>query len=272
MSDAVTLTLRPGTEGRIELEGVSPDTLASLPERSIADLRVRVAGRSCVLGDVFAVRGGESASVRVEGDCSAVDGLGAGMQGGDLLIDGAAGNRAGAGLRGGRVEIRGRVGDDAGVGMSGGVLRVHGDAGHRLGAAAPGAAKGMSGGEIVVSGSAGADAAARCRRGLVVITGDVGADAARAMIAGSLIVFGRIGPGPGSGNKRGSIVAVGGVAVPVTYAYACTYEPPHLRLTMTYLRRRYGLAISRRVVDGCYRRFCGDAGQPGKGEILEWIE
>ena len=57
----------------------------------------------------------------------------------------------------------------------------------------------------------------------------------------------------------------------MTYWYACTFRPPHVRLTMTYLRRRYGVAIDERVVGGRYRRYCGDAGNPGKGEILEWV-
>ena len=155
--------------------------------------------------------------------------------------------------------------------MRGGSLHVTGNAGDRLAAAAPDAAKGMSGGEVVVEGSAGSDAGARARRGLIVVCGDVGMHAARAIIAGSLIVLGRVGSDPGRRSKRGSLVAVGGVPVPSTYRYACTYRPPHVRLTMTYLRRRYGLAIDERIAGGRYRRYCGDAGDPGKGEILEWL-
>jgi len=149
-------------------------------------------------------------------------------------------------------------------------VQIRGNAGDRLGAGAPGASKGMTGGEIIVTGSAGSEAAARARRGLVVVNGDVGSHAGRTMIAGSLIVLGRVGPDPGRHSKRGSIVGVGGVPVPSTYRYACTYRPPHLRLTMTYLRRRYGLSIDERIAGGQYRRYCGDAGDPGKGEILEW--
>lgn len=115
------------------------------------------------------------------------------------------------------------------------------------------------------------DPGSRARRGLIVVSGNAGAGAARAMIAGTIIVLGRVSDGAGSGNKRGSIVAVGGIAVPPTYRYACTYRPPHIRLTMTYLARRHGLNVDLRVVDGRYRRYCGDAGEPGKGEILEWV-
>ena len=44
----------------------------------------------------------------------------------------------------------------------------------------------------------------------------------------------------------------------------------NVRLTMTYLRRRYGLPIDDLVAGGIYKRHCGDAGDRGRGEILEW--
>jgi formylmethanofuran dehydrogenase subunit C len=134
-----------------------------------------------------------------------------------------------------------------------------------------GVAAGMAGGELVIDGDGGRDVARRMTGGLVVVGGDVGADAARAMIAGTLVVFGRTGAGAGRASKRGSIVALGGIDVPVTYWYACTFEPQHIRLLLTYLRRRYGLAVDERMVNGRYRRYCGDAGNPGRGEILEWV-
>ena len=117
-------------------------------------------------------------------------------------------------------------------------------------------------------GSAGDEVAARARRGLVVVGGDAGEHAARAMIAGTLVVVGRTGAHAGRGNKRGSLVAIGGIDVPPTYRYACTYQPPHLRLTFTYLHRRYGFPVDGRILDGRFRRYCGDAGEIGKGEIL----
>jgi formylmethanofuran dehydrogenase subunit C len=129
----------------------------------------------------------------------------------------------------------------------------------------------MTGGEIVIGGSVAAEAGARMRRGLIVVCGDVGRDAGRAMIAGSLFVLGSCGDGPGRGNKRGSIVSFGGVIVPPTYRYACTYQPPHVRLTLLYLARKYGLIIDPSFIESAFRRFCGDAGEPGKGEVLERV-
>jgi formylmethanofuran dehydrogenase subunit C len=252
MSATVTLSLRAPLDGILEVDGVTGDRFARLSEREIAALPVVMRSRPATLGEFFDVRGERSADVRIEGDVSRV-------------------HRLGAGMTGGRVHVIGNAGDDAGLAMAGGVLRIDGNAGDRLGAAYPGASKGMSGGEIIVSGSAGADVAMRARRGLVVVGGDAGSDAARAMLAGTLVVFGRTGPRPGRGSKRGSIVALGPIDVPETYWLACTYQPPYVRLLLTYLRRQHGLRVDDARLDGRYRRHCGDAGNPGRGEILEWV-
>ena len=270
MSDSVRLTLRTALDQSIEIAGLTPDRVATLSEAEIAGLPVLAGARRASLGDFFTVSGERSDRLHVEGDLRRVDGLGAGTAGGELLIDGSAGRRVGAGMRGGWIDVRGDAGDDAGVGMQGGALRITGDAGDRLGAALPGASKGMTGGEIVVNGSAGADAAARVRRGLIAVGGDVSAGPARAIIAGTLVVFGRTGPEPGRGSKRGSIVALGPIDIPETYEYACTYQPTYVRMLLTYLYRRYGVASPDGSLDGPYARYCGDAGAPGKGEILAY--
>ena len=71
-------------------------------------------------------------------------------------------------------------------------------------------------------------------------------------------------------NKRGSLVALGEIDVPATYRYACEYRPPHVRVSLLYLARRHRIAVDPLQVAGLYRRYCGDATAPGKGEILVW--
>ena len=268
MSESVSLSFRPGIEDVVDLDGVTADRFALLSQREIESLPAWIGGRQARLGDLFDIRGERSDRVRVEGSMRRVAGLGAGMAGGELLIEGDTGHRVAAGMTGGWVDVRGDAGDDAGLAMAGGALRITGNAGHRAGAAAAGASKGMTGGELVINGSAGDEVAARARRGLVVVGGDAGEHAARAMIAGTLVVVGRTGAHAGRGNKRGSLVAIGGIDVLPTYRYACTYQPLHLRLTFTYLHRRYGFPVDGRILDGPFRRYCGDAGEIGKGEIL----
>jgi formylmethanofuran dehydrogenase subunit C len=252
MSEHVTLTLRAPLEQTIDATCIRPDAFAPLNEREISALPVWSGRAQHTLGDYFAVRGGTSSRVRVIGDVRSATEIGAGMTGGELIVEGNAGSGVGTGMTGGSIHVRGNVGD-------------------RIGAASPGAARGMSGGEIVVEGSAGSDAGARMRRGLLFVGGNVGDRSARAMIAGTVIVIGRVGAEPAHGNKRGTLVAGDGMTIPVTYRYACDYQPPHVRLALTYLARRYGLPIYPRLIDGRYSRYCGDAGTVAKGEILEWL-
>lgn len=272
MSDAVVLTWRGGADGRVEIDGLTADRTAQLDEGGIARLLVRIGRSEARLGDLFDVRGGRSDRLRISGDLRTVDGLVAGTAGGETIVEGSVGDRLAAGMRGGWVDVRGDAGHAAGLAMSGGALRIVGTAGDRLGAGEPGASKGMTGGEIIVNGDAGGEAAARLRRGLVVVTGSVGSDPGRAMIAGTLAVFGAVASPAARGSKRGSLIALDRIEIPETYRYACTYQPPYMRLLLTYLRRRYGIGVEDEALNGRYRRYCGDLGTVGKGEILHLVK
>jgi len=252
MSDAVTLTLATPPTQSLMADFVAADRFAALGEREIAGLPVMHGGRRATLGDFFRVQGERSRVVRVEGDLRKVEGIGAGMAGGELTIDGS-------------------VGRDLGRAMAGGRIDVHGSAGENAGGAPPGAARGMTGGEIVIRGDAGAQVGAAARRGLVVVTGNAGPQAGRGMIAGTVVVFGRAAPGAGRFLKRGSIVGLGAIDRPATFRYACTYRPPHLLLLLRYLRARYQLAIGDPQITGRYERYSGDLAELGKGEILQWV-
>jgi formylmethanofuran dehydrogenase subunit C len=252
MSDVVTLELRASLTEQIDADCIVPDAFAGLGEREIAALPVWIGKRRAPLGDYFTVTGAQSSKVKIVGNVELARGVGAGMAAGSM-------------------EIQGDAGDDVGVGMSGGSIHVRGNAGDRIGAALPGASRGMTGGEIIVEGSVGTNAGARMRRGLLYVGGDADDRVARAIIAGTVIVTGRVGIEPAFASKRGTLVVAGGIQVPATYRYACDYEPPYVRLALTYLARRYGLSISRSLIAGPYRRYCGDASTVGKGEILEWV-
>ena len=271
MTDHVTLTLRSPIAESAEAPAIQPDAFAALSEAEIAALPLWLGRTRAKLGDFFDVRGERSTSVRIAGDVRRLAGVGAGMTAGSLTVDGSTGARVGAGMTGGTIDVHGAAGDDAGVAMSGGSVRIRGNAGHRVGAASPGASRGMTGGEVIVEGSVGTDAGARMRRGLLFVGGGAADRVARAVIAGTVIVVGRAGAEPAFASKRGSLVACGGVDVPSTYRYACEYQPPHVRVMLTHIARRYGIAVSPAFIEGRYRRYCGDAGTVAKGEILEWI-
>ena len=269
MSDRITLTLRAPLDRALNADAIAADRFAALGAPEISALPLWDGRNSIALGDVFSVSGERAQTVVLEGDLTKLHGVGTMMSTGDLEIHGSIGNAAGARMQGGRITVQGSAGDDSGSAMSGGSLVIAGDAGDRAGGALQGASKGMTGGHIVVRGSAGREAGARMRRGILCCAA-AGPGAGLGMIAGNIIVAGTIGEGVGAGNKRGSIVALGGVRVPQTYAYACTYRPPHLSLMLLFLRERFALVVDDAHLHGLYRRYSGDLAEIGKGEILEW--
>jgi formylmethanofuran dehydrogenase subunit C len=203
------------------------------------------------LGELFDITGEPNGSIRLEGDLQLVDKLAAELSEGEVIVDGS-------------------VGREAGLALAGGALDIRGDAGPRAGAAQLGFKRGMTGGELVVRGSAGAAAGSGMRRGLIVIGGQAAEQTGLGMIAGNVVVFGSAGADSGLWSKRGSVVVLGAITPPQTYSYACTYQPVHLRLLLTRLRVRYGLAVRPRHLNGFYRRYSGDMAESGKGEILAW--
>ena len=265
-----TLELTARLESPLDASAIAADRLAKLDARAIAGLEVWYQGNAAKLGDFFAASGAPGDRVVVRGDLARAEGLGRGMAAGELVIEGNAGPETGARLAGGRVLVTGSAGPRAGQEMHGGLLEIRGDAGDGAGCASAGATKGMAGGEIIIRGRSGAETGANLRRGLIVVAGEAGPRTGRAMIAGSVVVLGRTGQDAGLWSKRGSIVALGGIMPPVTYRAACSFRPPHLRLTLTYLRTRHKLPVNDDQIHGLYRRLCGDLADLGRGEILEW--
>jgi formylmethanofuran dehydrogenase subunit C len=253
MSDTIVLSLTQAPDYPLVADAIVPDRFATLTAKDIAALPVKHGGRTARLGEFFKVTGERSVSVRLEGGLEKVEGVGMGMAGGDLLIDGSTGRDLGVAMAGGRIDLRGGAGDNAG-------------------GARPGAARGMTGGEIIVRGTVGDGVGARMRRGLLVVQGEAGRGSGRGMIAGTVVLFGAVGGGAGRFLKRGSIVALGKVERPATFRYACTYRPPHVALLLRYLRARAGVPVTDRHLAGRYERYSGDFAEPGKGEILQWVE
>jgi formylmethanofuran dehydrogenase subunit C len=252
VSGETTLTLRRPLSQRVDAATVAWDALRGLEAATIEAQEVWVdgSGRSR-LGDLFEIRATEGERVRLVGDLGRMDGIGAGLTGGTLVVEGDAGWYVGQGMSGGSIEVKGRVGPQAG-------------------GALPGAKRGMTGGEILVRGSAGPGTGSGLRRGLIVVEGEVAEGAGRAMLAGSIVVFGAVGAEPGLWSKRGSVVALGAVTPPATYRYACTYRPSYLPVTLRYLKRRYGCPVTPDHLAGLYRRYSGDLAELGAGEILAW--
>jgi formylmethanofuran dehydrogenase subunit C len=263
----LTLTLREPPAAPVDAEALRPDRLADLGRTDIERLELWHGNRRTALGELFAVSGAGAEDVRVEGDLARVSGLGAGMAGGRLTLAGGAGPHAGAGMRDGELVVEGDAGDWTGAGMQGGRIVVRGSAGRRLGGAYAGARAGMRGGEILVHGDAAEETGAGLRRGLIAVAGRAGPGAGLRALAGTIVALGALGPHPGAGMRRASIVAMTPATPLPTYARACTYRPPFVRLCLLRLRA-LGLPVTDEQIEGRYERWSGDGLELGRGEIL----
>ena len=263
----LTLTLREAPEAPLVADVLSPDRLAGLSRPEIEALELWHGNRRTKVGEHFTVSGAGEPDLRVEGELTRVAGLGTGMTEGSLTLAGSAGPHAGAGMEGGELVVEGDVGDWAGAEMCGGRLIVRGSAGRRLGGAYAGTSAGMRGGEILVHGDAGDEVGAGLRRGLIAVGGRVGASAGLSALAGTIVAFGAVGAHPGAGMRRASIVAMTQTTLLPTYALACTYRPPFLRLCLRRLRA-LGLPVTDAQIEGSYARWSGDAVELTRGEIL----
>jgi formylmethanofuran dehydrogenase subunit C len=265
MSLAFTLNTAPTVP--LEAGVLSPGRLAGLSPLQAARLSVAHGNQPAQVGDFFRVAGAANGEVHLTGDLSRVKQIGAGMTEGRIVIHGTAGMHLGVGMTGGEILVEGDAGDWVGPEMSGGRIVVKGSAGHMVGSAYRGGAVGIRGGEIIVFGHAGNEAGSGMRRGLIAIGGDCGDFAGVNMLAGTVIVLGRLGWRAGASMKRGSIVSLHPAELLPTFSYACTYHPTFLRLYLSHLRR-LGLPLTDPQVTGLYQRWCGDAVELNRGEVL----
>jgi formylmethanofuran dehydrogenase subunit C len=253
----------------VEAECLTPDNLAGKSAEEIARLPVQHGNTQVPLGEFFTVEGDAGdGEVQVEGDCSRVKLIGAGMRSGRIRVEGNVGMHLGAEMLGGEIEVRGNAADWVGGEMRGGRIHVRGAAGHLAGAAYRGSARGMRGGAILIDGKAGNEVGASMRRGLIAVGGDVGDFAGVGLIAGSVFLFGQPGIRLGAGMKRGTIAVLGGKAALLpTFRFDCVYQPAFLRL---YLRQlaAWGFAPPAEFLDRPVARYSGDLVALGKGEVL----
>jgi formylmethanofuran dehydrogenase subunit C len=262
----LTLALHTPPAVPLEAPGLTPDRLAGMSATEVSRLPVRHGREPATVGDFFHANGDASdLRLMVEGDCSRVKYLGAGMTAGEVTIVGAAGMHAGAEMTGGRLIILGPADDWLGAEMRGGEIVVRGPAGHHAGAAYPGSRRGMRGGVLLVDGPAGDGCGAVLRRGLIATRG-AGDYAAASMIAGSLFAFGPIGRYPAMAMKRGTLAAFGPrPALLPTFRRSGVFPLPFLTLFFDALARR-DFAVP--PVPAGVERYCGDLLSTGRGEVL----
>jgi formylmethanofuran dehydrogenase subunit C len=266
---ALVLEYRRPTPVPVELDGITPDRLASHTVAEIERMPVHCGNRSVPLVELFSITGDLSdGRIDLEGDLSRVHMIGSEMKRGVIHVHGDAGFRVGNGMSGGEIHVHGNAGDWAGCEMSGGLINIKGTAGNGVGSAYPGSRQGMTDGTILIGGDAGDEVGSKMRRGMIAVRGSCGASAGFGMIAGSILVFGSCGTRPGAGMRRGTI-GMFGVDSPEllpTFAHTGRFRPVFMRLIFGELIR-LGFGIDRALLDQALELYRGDRVVYGKGEI-----
>jgi len=269
----LTLTQIATTPQRLNMSAFTPQRLEGLSGSEIARLQIYVGNRREYTGELFAISGAAGERLIIVPAADNLDNLGAGMQRGELRVEGNAGRRAARGLAGGTVEIAGNSGDEAGTGMSDGLLWIGGNAGERLGGPPLGETQGMRGGVIHVLGNAGDRPGERLRRGLILIQGSAGDYCAANIIAGTLAVLGQAGEMAGTGMRRGTLLLTRPPgSFPATFNDNGRHHLGFLPLLLRQLAQLTDLPGPLSVRSARVQRFVGDLGEGGLGEILIPLE
>ncbi|MDE2396904.1 MAG: formylmethanofuran dehydrogenase subunit C [Burkholderiales bacterium] len=262
-----TLHARQAPALRVDLRGIRPAALAPLAAAEVERLPLACGNALVPLAEFFRVKARADEDLVFAADLARFDRLGWQMDGGCIVVEGAAGDYAGGGMKAGEIRIEGSVRDLAACEMAGGRLVVGGSAGDFAASTLPGSMDGMRGGSFIVHGSAGARFGDRMRRGSAIVFGDVGDFAASRLVAGTIAIGGRAGAHPGYGMRRGSLVfAAGAPAAPPTFVPALGAAPVFWQLLARDLEQ-HGGPFAGLAARGCERHL-GDLAADGRGE---WI-
>lgn len=262
-----TLKARAPAPLRLDLRGITPAALAALSAAEVERLEIGHGNALLPLAEFFQVEARGDDTLVLAGDLSRGDRIGWQMDGGTLIVDGAAGDYVGAGLRAGEISVKGDAGALAACEMAGGTLRIAGSVGDFAASTLPGSMDGMRGGTLIVGGNAGARFGDRMRRGSALIFGDAGDFLASRMVAGTIALAGRAGAHAGYGMRRGSVVFAGPAPGPsATFVPAVAGAPVFWQLLARDLAPHGGpfATLASRGID----RQLGDVAAGGKGELI----
>ncbi|TWT39086.1 hypothetical protein [Blastopirellula retiformator] len=246
----LTLTLVQDIYPSNQLRGVTPNRLATVSAQEIAKLELSCGADRLELGELFEVAGDAAdQQLRLVGDFSHCDFVGAEMTSGQMTVEGSVGNHAGAAMQGGE-------------------LTILGDAADFVGGPNPGETRGLQGGSISIHGNAGRELGVRMRRGMIAVAGSVGELCGYRMLAGNIIVGGKLSRRAGMRMKRGTIIALGEIdSLPEYFAYDCQFRPPMMPLLKRELALRK-LPLPAERFEGEFRLYSGSAVEMARGEIL----
>ena len=265
---SLTFKLKQSLSSTINLSALTPDNLISKTIEQIVDIDLFAGKEKIKVIDLFDIEGDDNENIIIQGDLRLAQYLGKEMTMGRLTIEGNVGDYLGMSLKGGELRLKGNAGNFALSGMIDGTVHIEGDVGSFLGAPIPGNSFGIAGGFVAIDGNAGDRAGDKMRRGIMLIKGNVGEYCASQMIAGTIAIAGKVERNLGFSMQRGTIVLKEMPPLLATFNDCGTHNLPFLGLLQNYLAST-DVNVSEFINPGIRaRRFVGDRGNGGLGEIL----
>jgi len=269
--NGLTLRLDHPPPLRVDLRHLTPVALAGMPPDAVARLPLWLGNQAAAVGDLFSVKAhaapGDTPSLVFEGGLERCDRIGWQMDGGNLRVEGDAGDYLGCGMQAGTLRVSGHAGDFAAAAMSGGEIAIGGNAGDFAAAALPGDMDGMRGGTLDIGGNAGDRLGDRMRRGTVLVAGNARDFAASRMVAGTIAIAGGCGAHLAYGMRRGTVVLLGGrPPARTTFVRTDSSFDVFWSLLARSLARAGGAFAPLPALRP--RRFVGDIAVDGRGEVL----
>lgn len=267
----ITLHLKHQPVLRIDARTLLPVSLAALAAGEIERLPLWHGTERLALADLFDVHIDDASSntlgLMFAGDLRRFDRIGWKMDGGELIVEGNAGDLTGAQMTAGTLVVSGDSGSFTACELAGGRIEIAGNTGDFAAAALPGDMDGMRGGALIVRGNAGERFGDRMRRGTALVFGNAGAFAASRMVAGTIGIAGSVGEHLAYGMRRGSLVLASAPAL-LGDRFAENHGDIGVfwRLLSRSLAREGGAFGA--LVERSPRRLVGDASVEGKGEVL----
>lgn len=272
---ALMFTLKAKLKQRVDCSALTPDRLAGWPRvrgktgAAIEQIELPMGNTNIAVAEIFNVKGRDSNRIIFSGDSSKLDRIGAGMTGGDIVVESSAGDYVGLSMKGGTLRVAGNAGFFLACAMRGGTLSIDGNAGDFLGGGLPGERRGMFGGTVIVMGNVGARAGDQMRRGMILVAGDAGEYLGSRMSGGTVVVMGEVGALAGYAMKRGTLLLKHSPQqLPPTFNDCGVHPFGFLSLLLPAIHK-HGKTFADLTFDANRaRRWMGDGANVGRGEIL----
>ncbi len=180
----------------------------------------------------------------------------------------------GSQMAGGQLIIQGDAGDDLGSSMAYGIIHVTGNCGDRVGGPANDQPVGIGGGEIVVLGNAGDHAGLLMRRGLIAIAGTCGKLPGYRMFAGTLVLGKQTCPHtPGLEMQRGTLLYLDtetDLEIKGRFAAEGEFALPVVRLILKRLQE-LNFPLNAHWLNAKFKLFTGNQTELNKAEIWQRV-